>query len=179
MGNPVVLHPILLLPAFLLVTGSLMLLHHQFQHREQLPISPFEHQIAELTLPPQDTMLLASPDNIRLQATTGLPVLVEATTPSLISYVPQIGPAIDAIYREVYDYGFRIPSESAAPPTPWPDLWQQRSEAEWQDLAVRYGITHVIAPVGCPLNLPQVVAEEDYALYAVGIGEQSGSRLLK
>ncbi|MCF6284276.1 MAG: hypothetical protein L3K26_03695 [Candidatus Hydrogenedentes bacterium] len=162
-----VVHPILVLPAMLLIVGVATTLMHQHNYRKSLPVSDFAQRAGASIGDTKGAMLLAAPDNILLQATTGVPVLVEATTPSLISYVPGIGPSIDALYRDIYGYGFTIPKEDAAEPQPWDALWQERSETEWRALASTYGFTHVVAPAAWNLNLPRLFAEEDYALYAI------------
>lgn len=164
--EPVFVHPILVLPLLLLMTGSAALLRHQYENRDPLAVTPFEHRVAH-SLPNKDgVLLLAPPDNIRLQATTGCAVLAEAATPSLISYVPEIGPSIDQLYRDLYGYSF-VATEGDTPSIPWDHLWQERSTAQWQALADAYGFTHVVAPAAWSLNLSPVLAEEDYALYAV------------
>jgi hypothetical protein len=165
--NPVIVHPILALPAVLLVVGVATTLMHQHNYRKSLPVSDFTKKAGTSIGDTEGIMLLAAPDNILLQATTGVPVLVEATTPSLISYVPGIGPSIDALYHDIYGYGFTIPKEDAVAPQPWDALWQERSEANWKALASTYGFTHVVAPATWNLNLPRLFAEKDYALYAV------------
>jgi hypothetical protein len=164
---PVFLHPILILPAILLIVGVPTLLQHQHRYRQYLPTSKFEAGVRLALLDTEQAVLLTAPDNILLQATTGTPALAEAATPSLISYVPGIGPSIDALYRDIYGYGFSISEEETPNPPTWEAQWQLRSSSEWKSLSATYGFTHVIAPASWTLNLPHILAEEDYALYAV------------
>lgn len=153
--------------AALLAAGFVGVLAHQFAYRQSLPVSPFEAQVRKALDGETGSLLLAPPDSILLQATTQVPVLAEAATPSLISYVPAIGPAIDALYRDIYGSGFQIPPPGAPVPVPWASQWPLRSRAAWADLARRYGFSHVMFPVSQPLDLPQILAGDDYALYAV------------
>ena len=144
------------------------LLWHQIQYREQLPRSSFQAAARAALEDAEGVLLLGPPDSILLQAAVGQAVLAEVATPSLISYVPAIGPAIDQLYRDVYGYGFTFPAPGQASPRPWTELWRARSAEEWRAIAETYGITHVIAPVGMELPLRRHVAGEDYSLYALG-----------
>ena len=165
--EPVLLHPILFVPVLILLLGTPWLLLQQHRIAQSLPVSPFETQVATRLSGVDGALLLASPDNILLQAKTGIPVLAEAATPSLISYVPEIGPAIDTLYRDIYGYGFSLTQEENAFPLARDILWQGRSPEEWRRLGQTYGFTHVVTPASWSLNLTRVLAEEDYALYAV------------
>ena len=147
--------------------AAVALLAHQFQYRQHLPVTPFQAAAREALTGAGPVLLAGPPDSILLQATIGQPVLAEAATPSLISYVPAIGPAIDQLYRAVYGYGFTFPQPGAPPLAPWTEVWRMRSAAEWRALADTYGITHVIAPAGHDLTLAPVLSTHDYTLYAI------------
>lgn len=163
--QPIFLHPILLLPLAILLAGTYATLQHQHRHYKQLPVTPFEQQLRTQLEGQENAMLLASPDAIRLQATTCMPVLADAATPSLISYMPTLGPAIDSMYRDLYGYGFAI--DGAGVGLPWPTLWMGRTRADWNRLASTYGFTHVVTPADWDIPLNRVFAAGDYALYAV------------
>ena len=161
-AQPAVAFSILVLGA-----GFAALLWHQQQYRQNLPVSPFEAEARAALAGRASAMLLGPPDSILLQATTNVPVLVESATPSLISYVPAIGPGIDQLYEDIYGFGFRGPGPDTGEKAPWEQRWQERPRAVWQSLGLRYGFTHVVAPVHWKLELPQIVAGNDYGLYAV------------
>ncbi len=165
--EPVFFHPILFVPALILLVGSTFTLLQQHRLAHSLPFSSFESQVASRLSETEGALLLAAPDSILLQAKTGVPVLAEAATPSLISYVPEIGPAIDTLYRDLYGYGFAPDGQDKAFSLARDILWQGRSTEEWRQLSQTYGFTHVITPATWSLNLTRVLAEEDYALYAV------------
>ena len=154
--------------AMVIAVGAIALLWRQFQHRRQLPVAEFSAGVARELAGRDRVLLLAPPDNLLIQATTNLPVLAEVATPSLISYVPEIGPSIDRLYTELYGITFRIPAASAVQGPDWTALWRERSEASWKELSRRYGFTHIIAPAALPLRLPEIFADDGYALYAVG-----------
>ncbi len=165
--EPVFFHPILFVPVLVLLLGVPWMVTELHRKSITLPVSAFESRIAAQLDTTETPLLLASPDNILLQAKTGIPVLAEAATPSLISYLPEIGPAIDTLYRDLYGYGFTRDDQKDAFPLARDILWQGRSTEEWRTLAQRYGFTHVITPASWSLNLDRLLAEEDYALYAV------------
>lgn len=156
-----------LLVAVVLIVGVTALLAHQHHYRRSLPISEFQSEVAARIRGESGVLLLGPPDSLLLQATTGLPVLAEVATPSLISYVPEIGPSIDQMYTDLYGESFRLPADGASENMPWQDLWRERDEDGWRGLAKRYGFSHVIAPAGLAVHLPQIVAADGYALYAV------------
>jgi hypothetical protein len=150
--------------AALVVCG--VMLYHQWICRESLPKGTFTERVstylAEADQP--DAMLLARPDEYMLQARTGHPVLVEAATPSLISYIPKLGPAIEKTYEDIYGMRFQKAGETKIP---WSNLWRERSREEWESLGTRYGFDYVIAGRGTELNLDALLADEHLTLYAV------------
>jgi hypothetical protein len=155
------------LPAAVITVGAVALLWHQFQHRKHLPVSEFQSVIARELSAHERALLLAPPDNLLLQATTQLPVLAEVATPSLISYVPTIGPAINQLYDELYGMNFHFPDPTLAALPTWQAIWRARDVGQWRTLAQRYAFTHIVAPADVPLSLREILAADGYALYAV------------
>ena len=160
--------PLIRMPrvAWPLVTAAALavLLFHQFQYRQSLPVPEFErHLSARLGAEPQ-AMLLGPPDSLLLQAHTGHPVLAETATPSLISYVPKIGPGINRLYEKVYGLSFRWPQQPGAA---WEERWRRRSPEEWQTLGRHYGLRYVISLPAVPLTLPKVLDAPSAALYVI------------
>jgi len=151
-----------------IVLGAIALLGHQFVHRKHLPVSQFQMGIARELSTQERVLLLAPPDNLLLQATTNLPVLAEVATPSLISYVPAIGPAINQLYEDLYGMNFLSPDPTILALPTWQAIWSARDVGQWHALAQRYGFTHIIAPADVTLSLRQILAADGYALYAVG-----------
>ena len=144
-----------------------LLLQHQWRYRQSLPNSDFNERVttylAEQNAP--DAMLLARPDEYMLQARTGHPVLLEAATPSLISYLPSVAPVIEQTYQDIYGISFKLQGQELASPT-WEAIWKQRTAQEWAELTARYQFQYVVAAKGLELNLDEVVADEYRALYA-------------
>lgn len=143
-----------------------MCLAGQGQCRQDLPASDFDRQITR-TLAEQgrkDAMLLAPPQDFLVQARTGHPVLVDAVTPSLISYVPRLAAPIDSIYRQIYGHTFAKASV-AADSGNWKTLWSGRTQEVWVAIATQFGFRYVIAPLDVPLNLPKILEDKYSALY--------------
>ncbi|MBL7645812.1 MAG: hypothetical protein JNK74_06425 [Candidatus Hydrogenedentes bacterium] len=158
------------IPVPLIVAGCALILIHQAGHRQQLPASALQERMESALFARGDVCLLAPPDSLLLQATTNYPVLADVATPSLISYVPAIGPSIESMYSDIYGISFRLPEPGMRqePTTPWQRLWRERDQATWVELSRRYEFTLVLAPVDLPLQLTEILADESYALYAVG-----------
>lgn len=143
-----------------------LLLGHQGRYRRWLPTPEFDQQVAAYLAEQGEAgaMLVVPPEDSLRQAHTGHPVLAEVATPSLISYQPEIGPAIAQIYRDIYAIRFAL-SESETPS--WETVWKRRPTIGWQVLGNRYGFRYVIAPADLPLDLSRMLADESSALYAI------------
>ena len=102
--------------AMLALTAVILATGHQWRYRESLPQSPFERDTARLleARGEPNALLLAEPYSYALQARTGHPILAEAATPSLISYLPRLAPGIDKLYSELYGIRFGL-GETSAP----------------------------------------------------------------
>lgn len=122
--------------------------------RNPLPRSDFDHEVTAVLAERGDAaaMLVAQPDEFLLQARTGHPVLVEAATASLMSYLPEIGPTINQMYDDIYGIRFDQPAA-----TPWRDLWAAREADTWHRLARHYGFHYVITYDRLELDLPLVL----------------------
>ncbi len=158
------------IPVPLIAAGCTLLLIHQASHRQHLPVSPLQQKMESQLHSRSSIVLLAPPDNLLLQATINYPVLADVATPSLISYVSAIGPAIESMYRDIYGITFQLPEPGMRqePTAPWQRLWRERDQATWYELSGRYEFTFVLAPIDLPLQLTEILADESYALYAVG-----------
>ncbi len=147
--------------------ACLALLGHQWRWREHMPLSAFDRRVAEHLRDQGEgqAMLLACPDEFILQARTGHPVLVETATPSLISYMPALGPVIQKIYHDIYGIRFDLPAPEHA--ETWEELWAARTRSQWQTLAQRYRFRYLIAPAAMALDLPTVFEQDATALYRI------------
>ena len=145
--------------------ACLSLLGNEWRWRTHLPVSPFDRSVTrELAKRSEPyAMLVAAPDEFILQARTGHPVLVETATPSLISYMPSLAPAIQQIYQDLYGIRFDLPPDPAAPT--WQQIWAERSQAQWQALGSKYGFRYIIAPATPSIDLPPVIQDRATSLY--------------
>lgn len=135
-------------------------LYHQMLGHQWLPTSPFERNVAA-RVSAEGALLVSPPEAYLLQAKTKCPVLAENATPSYISYMPDLGPVIQAIFMDVY----AISLEEAAPRTPWQQVWADRSREEWGALARKYEFRYVVSGEGVSLDLPLVFEEGARGLY--------------
>ncbi len=150
----------------------ILLMHGQFRLRPDrlhgpLPREEWDcevaHYLAEIG--EGDAMILAEPFSYHLQARTGHPILAEAATPSLISYLPGIGPAINRLYEDLYGLSYEY--GAGAPERDWREIWAKRDVAEWRVLAERYGIRWILVPTPLKLALPTALEHRDGTLYHV------------
>ncbi len=141
-----------------------LLLNHQYHYRQHLSITSFQHKITQtLQKDAADALLLAPPETYMLQARTHHPILAEAVTPSLISYLPRLAPAIDRLYRDCYGITFHI--DHAKENTDWRSYWKTRTQHDWEQLGKRYGFRYILAPPDLPLPLAIVLQNEEGTLY--------------
>ncbi len=153
--------------AILLAIGAAT--YHQWRFREELPRSDFDRQVAYFLREhnPSGAPVVTEPFSYYLQARLDQPIFVEATTPSLISYLPRLGPLINRLYTDLYGIDFRRPAPDAAPPKPWETLWSERSTESWKNLAHTYGFRYVLTPGPLPLALTRVMDDGTSTLYVV------------
>ncbi len=163
------------LPATALAAAILLALlaaiYGQARFHQKLPVSMFAREIRTTLQDEPGALLAGPPDTLLLQAHTGHPVLAETATPSLISYVPAIGPAINQLYEDLYGISFLNPTASSVS---WDQLWRERSLQEWQMLSKRYGFHYVISLPSAEVQLPLMFADSSAVLYK--IPDFAGSR---
>ena len=106
-------------------------------------------------------MIAAGPEAFMFQAQTGHPVFVDATTKSLMSYMPELGPVINKMYTEVYG----MPIEPGPyDPDRWLEVWEGRSRDDWAALEP-WGFDYVAAPDSIELDLDEVLEAGGQRLY--------------
>jgi hypothetical protein len=151
--------------AAVLVMAAVQGLVNQAQAHARLPRSTFEATVARsmAALPPGRRVVLAPPGGHGIQARLGTAVVADAATISLISYVPSVGGAVDAMQRECFGIDLR-----AGDPGPgWEHHWQSMSRAGWRELAARHGFSRVMAPAELRLDLETVACTGTDCLYRV------------
>ena len=135
----------------------------QFDHRQHLPIGPFESEVQaylESNGEP-DALLLSHPLQVLLQAQTSHPAFVDMATAYHASYRPSLGPSVQAMYEAAYGIRFDQPPGE----TTWRTVWEERSPDEWGNLQEPYKIDYVIAPTDVALALELAVEADGQALY--------------
>ena len=150
-----------------IAAAMIVLVVVQGMHRDHLPRSAFDVAVAQKLAEMGDAgaMLAGRPDEFTLQARTGHPVIVESATASLISYLPALGPAINAIFDDFYGIRFDRAPEDAGPG--WEAVWKARSVPEWQRLAERYAVWYFVAPEHLDVNLELLLDQSGSRLYRV------------
>ena len=126
---------------------------------------PFERRVTEILreLGEPQAMLLAGPNEPLLQARTGHPVLVEATTASLMGYMPTLAPTIRQMYDDIYGLRFDAPPPSVA----WQTRWADRTPTEWAVLGARYGVRYVVTPDALSLKVPALFSDGGMTLHEI------------
>ena len=125
---------------------------------------------------PGEMILPAIMPQTKLQPRTGHPVLMEAESLYLMSYMPSLAPAIGAMTRDLYgvDYADRDQIEHISRngrlglsfPC-WSEAWKNRKRHEWQALGRKYGFRLALAPSEAPLDLPVVLPGPFWSLYEI------------
>jgi hypothetical protein len=115
-------------------------------------------------------MLVADSGLPFLQARTGHPVMMPWVMPTFTMYMPELGPSIQNILRDIYGTPFGNSYEGADDPNRaliWREVWQERSVQEWRELGKRYAFKYVLAPKKVPLKLAAVLVGATDILYQV------------
>lgn len=156
------LSPIVMASASLLALIAAVCI--QIQFRQELPVPSFDQQLRTTLTDEPNAMLVGPPDTLLLQAHTGHPVLAETATPSLISYVPALGPEINRLYEDLYGISFLNPTSSY---TSWDQIWSERTLQEWQTLSNQYKFHYVISLPSIKLQLPILFDTAGATLYQI------------
>lgn len=148
---------------------AMVLLGSQYAARAPLPRTPFEIEAASYLAAhnaPQ-RLVLAHYQQEGLQARLNQPMVADMATMTWIPYKPSLGPALYRLYRDCFGVNFAPGEGEPVIDAPWDERWAAQSPVQWQALGDRYGIGYVLAPRGVGVQLPEVVAMDGMALYAV------------
>ncbi len=158
-----------LLPAIASALLAVLLIQ-QAWHREHLPVTPFERQVRACLAERSeaDAMLLVRHEQESLQARLGHPVMTDMATTTWIPYQPGLGPALCAMYRDLYGIDLAAPPGHAPAAHPWFEVWQGQSGEEWRQLGHKYNFRCVLTPAFLQLDLPCIVAGPEGRLYGIG-----------
>ena len=132
----------------------------QWRTREQLPVSPFEAEIATYLAErsaPSDMVLTTLEEH--WQMVLNRPVVATFETRQFMSYMKSIAATTDKLFADLYGVKDGHWYD-------W-DLWQRRTEAEWRALGDAYGFRYVISKDFHPLHLRECLRGEGLVLYEV------------
>jgi hypothetical protein len=113
-------------------------------------------------------LLLIASNLSYFQLRTRRPVLLFGHALNTLPYVPESGPAMEGVLREVYGIELTNPGRPRHHGLATEDgrsLWESRSSAEWRALARRYHLGGIITYQNWNLNLPRVAQTRWHALY--------------
>jgi hypothetical protein len=111
-----------------------------------------------------------------LQGKTGQPVLFEAETLWLMTYMPRLAPLIGTMARDLYGIDYANPAELemmcgggavSIGCSAWTNAWTRRSPHDWKALSSKYWFRLVLAPSGVRLDLEAVFKGDRWTLYQV------------
>lgn len=148
------------------------MLHWEWSHRDPLPVSPFERDVAAYLDARRDegpTLIVQNPSRWLTIAKTGHPVMTDAAMPTWVSYMPALAAPVRNIYADIYgwDFAYTPGMDARAEAGRWLELWPRRTRDEWSDLARAYGFRYVMAPNLIALELDEAVRGADETLYDV------------
>jgi len=145
----------------------LLLLEQSVQHR-CLPADPFERQVQAAMRPGEagSAMVLGPPFQLLLQAKTGQPVMTDMALPTWMPYMPEIAPAVERMYSDLYGISFKEPAYAD-----WKTVFERRKPMEWSALGNAYGFRYVLTSGNTQLRLPVALRKGEQTLYSVsGLG---------
>jgi hypothetical protein len=125
---------------------------------------------------PDELVLVTLLPRPELQGKTGQPVLFEAETLWLMTYMPRLAPLIGTMAKDLYGVDYTNPAEletlcgdgvvSIGCAT-WTRAWTRRSREEWKNLSSKYGFRLVLAPSGVKLDVEAAFKGDRWTLYRI------------
>lgn len=118
-------------------------------------------------------LLVTGGDIHLVQLRTRRPVLLDGGGLDMLPYVPEAGPAMERILREVYGIDFFNPPHETVvrrgviPRLENEQVWRKRRQTDWILLKKEFGVTEVLAYRRWKLKLPVVMEDKDVALYRI------------
>jgi hypothetical protein len=124
---------------------------------------------------PDDLVLVTLLPRPELQGKTGQPVLFEAETLWLMTYMPRLAPLIGTMAKDLYGVDYTNPAELqtlcgdivSIGCAIWTKTWTRRSPEEWRTLSSKYGFRLVLAPSDVKLDLEAVFKGDRWTLFHI------------
>ena len=119
-------------------------------------------------------MLLTCSNQFFVQLKSRRPVLLCGGALDTLAYMPESGPRMQQVLRQVYGIDLLDPPaeiRQARPGALLPDtgkaLWEARSMAQWRSVVEPFGVTQVLAYADWKIDLPEVARNSKSALYRI------------
>ncbi|MBI5144898.1 MAG: hypothetical protein HZA27_01780 [Candidatus Omnitrophica bacterium] len=106
------------------------------------------------------------------QVRTRRPILLWAANLDILAYLPELGPEINQILREVYGVDiFHPPQEvkfaGGLMEQTGKNFWETRTMESWSQIRNKFGVTDVLTYADWKLQLPEVIHSSSYVLYNI------------
>lgn len=117
-------------------------------------------------------LLLNVHGNNYVSSLTRRPALIDATVVAGFAMAPECGPAVNRVMQEIYGVDLLTPPPEEyrnrdVPAELYRTLWEKRSAVEWSAIRKKFNVSDIIVPLDWKLNLPKVVANNQYRLYSI------------
>ena len=141
----------------------LVLTAREYQNREHLPLTEFQSGMNTYLEDHDatDAMILPPIWEVEWAARTGAPVMIDYQTPRLITYMPDLGPSLRKMHRDIYGYSLDGTSEEGLID------FEAKSREDWIRLGHEYEFQFIIHPEDRPFPLEPVYTIDGMALYKV------------
>lgn len=141
----------------------LALVVREYQNREHLPLTEFQagvHSYLE-ERGASGAMILPPIWEVEWAARTGAPVMIDYQIPRLITYIPDLGPSLRKMHRDIYGYSLDGSSEE--------DLtdFESKSSDDWIQLGSDYQFSYIVHPSDRPFPLDPVYTAGGMSLYEI------------
>ncbi len=119
--------------------------------------------------------MLLTCSNLRLiQLRTRRPVLLNGESLDSLPYAPESGPEMNRILQQVYGVDLLNPPEEIKNARPGgllratgKALWESRTPEQWREIGKGFGVTNIICYEDWKLQLPEVIRDNQFALYGI------------
>ena len=142
-------------------------------------VSPYDRQLSawlRAHAAPNEPVLPPISPPSELEAKIAQPVLMEAETLYLMTYMPSLAPVIGSMTRDLYGIDYADPAQirrisvNGRVPTgapAWLAAWRSRTREDWQALGRKYSFRLILSPTQTPLALTAVLPGPVWTLYRI------------
>jgi hypothetical protein len=142
-------------------------------------ITPYDHQLNAWLrehAAPDEPILTSMGPLSEFQVKTGHPVMMEAETLYLMTYMPALASIIGAMARDLYGVDYSDPSQLSRATThgqiflgsaPVSKAWQSKTADDWKRVGRKYNFRLVLSLNTAPLPLLPVLPGPRWTLYSI------------